>query len=76
MSRLTGVSGVSKIRPVKRTLPIALGLLMTVAGAVWTFQGLGYLGGSAMSGVAIWAVIGPLVAGFGVALVLVGLRRR
>ena len=53
-----------------------LGGLMVVAGAVWTFQGLGYLEGSAMTGVAAWAIIGPLVAGFGVAVLIVGLRRR
>ena len=76
MSRLTGVVEVSKIRPVKKTLPITLGLLMAVVGAVWTFQGLGYLEGSPMTGVAVWAIIGPLVAGFGVALLLVGVRRR
>jgi hypothetical protein len=76
MSRLTGVVRVSKIRPVKKTLPITLGLLMAVVGAVWTFQGLGYLEGSPMTGVAVWAIIGPLVAGFGVALLLVGVRRR
>ena len=62
--------------PVKKTLPVALGALMAVVGLLWTLQGLGYVGGSAMSGVEIWAVIGPLVAGFGVALVYVGLRRR
>jgi hypothetical protein len=61
---------------VKKTLPITLGLLMAVVGAVWTFQGLGYLEGSPMTGVAVWAIIGPLVAGFGVALLLVGVRRR
>jgi hypothetical protein len=61
---------------VKKTLPIALGAIMAVVGAVWTLQGLGYLKGSVMTGVEIWAVIGPLVAGFGVALVYVGLRRR
>ncbi len=76
MSRLTGVVGVSRIRPMKKTLPITLGLLMAVVGAVWTFQGLGYLEGSPMTGVAVWAIIGPLVAGFGVALLLVGVRRR
>jgi len=57
-----------------KSLPILLGGLMVVVGGVWTFQGLGYLRGSPMSGVETWAVIGPLVAGFGVALVYVGLR--
>jgi hypothetical protein len=61
---------------VKKTLPVTLGLLMLVIGAVWTFQGLGYLEGSPMTGVEVWAVIGPLLAGLGVALVIVGLRGR
>ena len=74
MSRLTWVSDVSKIRPVKKTLPVTLGALMFVVGLVWTLQGLGYLEGSPMTGVEIWAVIGPLLAGFGVALAIVGLR--
>jgi hypothetical protein len=59
---------------VRRTLPIALGLLMVVVGLVWTFQGLGWLKGSAMTGVEIWAILGPLLAGLGVALTYVGLR--
>ncbi len=59
----------------KRTLPITLGALMFVVGAVWTFQGLGYLQGSPMTGVAFWAIAGPLLAGLGVALVLVGVKR-
>jgi hypothetical protein len=75
MSRLTEVSLVSRIRPVKKTLPVTLGVLMIVVGGVWTFQGLGYLKGSPMTDQEIWAVIGPLVAGFGVALAYVGLRR-
>jgi hypothetical protein len=58
----------------KKLVPFVLGGLMIVVGGVWTFQGLGYLKGSVMTGVATWAVIGPIVAGLGVALVLVGAR--
>lgn len=58
----------------KKTLPVTIGVLMFVVGAVWTLQGLGYLEGSPMTDVEIWAVIGPILAGFGVALVIVGLR--
>ncbi len=58
----------------RKTLPITIGVLMVVIGAVWTFQGLGYLKGSPMTGVEIWAVVGPIVAGLGVALAYVGLR--
>ncbi len=60
----------------KRTVTISLAVLMVVAGAVWTFQGLGYLAGSPMTGVDLWAIVGPLVAGLGVALLLVAVRRR
>ena len=57
-----------------KALPVALGALMLLVGAVWTLQGLGYLSGSPMTGVAFWALVGPIVAGFGVALMVVGYR--
>jgi len=53
-----------------------LGALMAVVGLIWTLQGLGYLKGSAMTGVHLWAVLGPIVAGLGVALVIVGLEKQ
>jgi hypothetical protein len=59
-----------------RPLLIVLGVLFTMVGAVWTFQGLGYLKGSPMTGVDTWAMVGPIVAGLGVALVIVAVRRR
>jgi hypothetical protein len=59
-----------------RVLALVLSVLLVAVGLLWTFQGLGYLKGSAMSGVEFWAVIGPGVAGFGVALAIVALRRR
>lgn len=60
----------------RKTLPVALGALMVIIGGIWTFQGLGVIKNSAMTGVALWAVLGPLVAGLGVALLIVGLRSR
>ena len=59
-----------------RALGIALGAVLVITGAVWTFQGLGYIQGSAMSDQTVWAILGPLLAGFGVAVVLVVARRR
>ena len=59
-----------------RPLLIALGAVMVLVGAIWTFQGLGYIQGSAMTDQTIWAILGPLLAGFGVAVVLVAARRR
>jgi hypothetical protein len=40
---------------------------------VWTLQGLNVIGGSAMSGHAIFAVIGPIVSIGGLILVGVGI---
>ena len=61
-----------------RPVLLILGGLLVAVGAVWTFQGLGYLEGSAMTGVETWAIIGPIVAGLGVALAIsiVGRMRR
>jgi hypothetical protein len=60
----------------KGWLPIAGGMLAVVLGAVWTLQGLNLLGGSVMSGVTFWAVVGPIVAVAGIALIVLGMRRR
>ncbi len=59
-----------------RVVALALSALMVVVGLVWTFQGLGYLEGSPMTGVQLWAVLGPALAGFGIALAIVALRGR
>jgi hypothetical protein len=55
-------------------LRIGLGILLVLVGALWTLQGLGVVGGSAMSGVTLWAIIGPLVVLAGLALVVTGPR--
>ena len=53
-------------------LRIGLGILLVLVGALWTLQGLGVVGGSVMSGVTLWAIIGPLVVLAGIALVVTG----
>jgi hypothetical protein len=52
------------------------GLLIAVAGVVFTLQGVGVIGGSFMSGTTTWAVAGPVIALAGLALAAAGLRRR
>jgi hypothetical protein len=59
-----------------RIVALGLSVLMVVVGVIWTLQGLGHLEGSPMTGVQIWAVLGPALAGFGVALAIVALRGR
>jgi hypothetical protein len=57
-------------------LPMALGVLAVVVGALWTLQGLDIVTDSRMSGTGIWAVIGPVVAIAGLILIILGERSR
>jgi steroid 5-alpha reductase family enzyme len=43
---------------------------------VWTLQGLGVVEGSVMTGVPVWAIVGPIVAVAGLILVVTGVRLR
>jgi len=61
---------------VSKAAVIALGAMLVVIGAVFTFQGLGYLAGSAMTGVTLWAVIGPVVALVGLVLIVRSVQTR
>lgn len=54
---------------------MVVGSLMLVMGLVWTLQGLNLLGGSAMTGQTVWAIVGPIVAIAGVVIVGLGVRR-
>jgi hypothetical protein len=57
-----------------RVVALVLGGVLVVLGLVWFGQGMGWIGGSGMSGVRLWAVIGPVLAVVGVALVVRGMR--
>lgn len=58
-----------------KSLSVGLGLLLVLVGAIWTGQGVGWIGGSFMTGEPLWAVIGPLVAVAGGLLAYRGSRR-
>ena len=57
----------------RRVVLVGTGFLLTLAGVIFTLQGVGVLGGSVMSGVTFWAVAGPLIALAGLALAVTGL---
>ena len=59
-----------------KSLPMLIGALMLVVGGVFTAQGLGYLEGSPMTDEEFWAIVGPLIAGFGVSLMIVGVQNK
>jgi hypothetical protein len=59
----------------KTALLVGVGLVILLAGAIFTLQGLGDIGGdNAMSGHAFWAIAGPIIALVGVVLAIIGVR--
>ncbi|SFE58334.1 hypothetical protein SAMN04487819_11752 [Actinopolyspora alba] len=61
----------------RASLSSLVGALLLVLGVIWTLQGVGVLGGSPMTGVTLWAVLGPITALIGLAsIVLGGVRMR
>ena len=55
---------------------IVLGVLSCIVGLVWLGQGVGLIGGSFMTGQALWAVIGASAILTGLFLIRTGLRWR
>ena len=65
----------STVRVHNRVFPI-VGVVVAIAGGVFTLQGVGVLGGSFMSGSATWAVIGIAMVVIGVTVYARGTRTR
>ena len=58
-----------------RALLTAVSVVLIVAGSVFFFQGIGVIGGSFMSGSALWAALGPLIAICGLVLLAASRNR-
>ena len=59
----------------KKALLVGVGVVLVLAGAIFTLQGLGDIGGdNAMSGHTFWAIVGPVIALAGVVLAIIGVR--
>lgn len=54
---------------------IVSGVVVALLGLLFTLQGIGVLGGSAMSNTTFWSVAGPVVIVVGLVIVGLGLRR-
>jgi hypothetical protein len=59
---------------VKRPAQVLAGVVLVIVGCVFTLQGLGYLPGSPMTGVTLWAIVGPVLAVVGIVLIVRGVR--
>ena len=54
---------------------VAVGVVMTLLGLLFMFQGLGYVKGSSMTGSNFWAVAGPAIAVGGLVVIAAALGR-
>jgi hypothetical protein len=59
----------------RKPVLVTIGVIIAVLGAIFTLQGLGYIGGSAMTGSTLWAVLGPIIAVAGIVIAVFGIRR-
>jgi hypothetical protein len=55
---------------------VLVGGVLAVLGLLFTLQGTGVIGGSAMSGTTFWAVAGPVIIVIGLVVAAVGVRGR
>jgi hypothetical protein len=58
----------------RKWLPLVAGVVLLLVGLLWTFQGVGVIGGSFMSGQKLWFDIGVVLALIGLALLILALR--
>lgn len=52
-----------------------IGAVLVVFGTLFTLQGLGFVGDSAMTGVTLWVFLGPIIAVAGAVIIVVDKRR-
>jgi hypothetical protein len=57
-----------------RIVTLIIGAVLTLLGLLWILQGFDIIGGSGMSGHAIWAVIGIIFGAIGLVLIVRTLR--
>lgn len=59
----------------RKPVLVTVGVVIAVLGTIFTLQGLGFIGGSAMTGSTLWAVLGPIIAVAGIVIAVFGPRR-
>jgi hypothetical protein len=57
-------------------LSLVLGIVLIALGGLWLGQGLGYIQGSFMTGVSLWAWVGAGLVVLGIGLTALSISRR
>lgn len=60
----------------RKPVLVLVGVVVALAGLLFTLQGVGVIKGSAMSSTTFWAVAGPIIIVLGLVLAGVGVRGR
>jgi len=55
---------------------VVVGVVIALAGLLFTLQGVGVVTGSTMSNTTFWSVAGPVIMVVGIAVGVVGVRGR
>jgi uncharacterized membrane protein HdeD (DUF308 family) len=59
-----------------RIVKLVAGAVLILLGIVWTLQGLNIMGGSGMSGHAVWAVVGVIIIVVGGFIIVQAIREQ
>ena len=59
-----------------RIVVVALGVLVALAGLLFSLQGFGAVSGSPMTNTTMWSILGPIIALIGIAIAFAGSRWR
>ena len=64
------------VEVMRSPLLVAVGVLVGLAGLLFTLQGFGAVTGSPMTGTTTWSILGPIIALIGVVVAVMGWRGR
>lgn len=59
-----------------RIVLLFVGIVVALFGTLFFLQGIGVVGGSPMTNTTTWSVFGPIIALVGIAIAVLGWRRR
>ena len=59
-----------------RIVLLFVGVVVALFGTLFFLQGIGVVGGSPMTNTTTWSVLGPIIALVGIAIAVLGWRRR
>jgi hypothetical protein len=60
----------------RKPLIFVLGVIVALAGLLFTLQGFGAVAGSPMTNTTTWSVLGPIIALIGIGVAFAGWRGR